>query len=69
MWLFHMEQTDGVVIKKVRNGREYVLPVLPYFSVDGYCTETNTGYEFSGCYWHGCAVSRFVTSSPQMAKP
>jgi len=54
MWLLHMEQTDGVAIKHARNGREYRLSELPHFSVDGYCTETNTVYEFFGCYWHGC---------------
>ena len=37
MWLLHMEQTDGVATKHARNGREYRLPELPHFSVDGYC--------------------------------
>ena len=36
-----------------RNGREYMLPELPNFSVDGYCAETRTVYEFLGCYYHG----------------
>jgi hypothetical protein len=53
MWLLHMEQTDGVEIKHARNGREYRLPELPRFSVDGYCPETNTAYEFFGCFHHG----------------
>ena len=22
--------------------------------VDGFCEETNTVYEFEGCFWHGC---------------
>ena len=22
--------------------------------VDGFCEETNTAFEFQGCYWHGC---------------
>jgi len=44
MWLLHMEQTDCVVIKDTRNGREYRLPELPHFSVDGYCADTNTVY-------------------------
>jgi hypothetical protein len=35
MWLLHMEQTDGVKIMHGRNGREYSLPKLPCFSVDG----------------------------------
>ena len=41
MWLLHMEQTEGVEIKHARNGREYSLPELLHFSVDGYCPETN----------------------------
>ena len=44
----------GVAIKHVRKGREYRLPELPHFSVDGYCAETNKVYEFFGCYFHGC---------------
>ena len=37
MWLLQMEQTNGVVIKHARYEREYRLPELPHFSVDGYC--------------------------------
>jgi len=59
MWLLHMEQTDGVAIKHARNGREYRLRELPHFSVDGYCAETNTVYEFFGCYFHGCTCQPF----------
>ena len=39
MWLFHMEQTDWVEMMHARNGREYRLPELPYFSVDIYFSE------------------------------
>jgi len=42
MWLLHMEETDGVKIMHGRNGREYKVPELPQFSVDGYCPETLT---------------------------
>jgi G:T-mismatch repair DNA endonuclease (very short patch repair protein) len=59
MWLLHLQQTDGVVIKHARNGREYKLPELPHFSVDGYCAETNTIYEYFGCHWHGHHCQRF----------
>ena len=31
-----MEQTDGCRILHARNGREYGLPELPIYSVDGY---------------------------------
>ena len=37
MWLLHMEETDGVKIMHCRNVREYRLPELPRFNIDGYC--------------------------------
>ena len=33
--LLHIEQTDGVEITNARNRREYRLPELHHFSVDG----------------------------------
>jgi len=54
-----MEQTDGVTIKHARNGREYRLPELPHLSLDGYCAETNTIYEFFRCYWNCCTFHPF----------
>ena len=42
MWILHMEQTDGCNIMHARNGREFRLPELPHYSVDGYCAETRT---------------------------
>jgi G:T-mismatch repair DNA endonuclease (very short patch repair protein) len=54
MWLLHMEQTDGCHIQHARNGREYRPSELLYYNVDGYCAETQTVYEFLGCYYHGC---------------
>jgi len=48
MWLLHMEQTDGEVIKHASNGRENRFPELPHFRVDGYCAETNKIYEYFG---------------------
>jgi hypothetical protein len=41
MWLIHMEQMDGSPIMHARKGREYRLPVLAHFSVEGYCAEEN----------------------------
>jgi hypothetical protein len=49
MWLLHMEQTDGVAIKHARNGREYRLPELPLFNIDGHCAEKTTICEFFVC--------------------
>jgi len=66
MKLQHIEQSDGVVIKHTRNRREYSLPELYHFSVDGYCIETNIFYEFSGVIGKAVTVILFVTSSPQM---
>jgi G:T-mismatch repair DNA endonuclease (very short patch repair protein) len=59
MWLLHMGKTDGCRILHARNGREYRLPKLPFYSVDGYCVETRTVYEFFGCFWHGCLCITF----------
>ena len=53
MWLVYKEKTDGCrKILHGSNGREYRLPDLPHFSVDGFCQETRTVYEFIGCYYH-----------------
>ncbi|GFG39806.1 hypothetical protein Cfor_10581 [Coptotermes formosanus] len=54
MWLAYREQIDGRTIQHGRNGRECRLSELPHLKVDGYCAETRTVYELSGCYWHGC---------------
>jgi len=59
MWLLHMEQTDGCQIQHARNGREFRPPELRHYSVDGYCAETRTVYEFLGCYYHGCTCQPF----------
>ena len=59
MWLLHMEQTDEKNIMHCRNGREYKPPEVPRISVDGYCPETNTIYEFLGCFWHGHTCQPF----------
>ena len=53
----------GLKILHGRNGREYRQPELPHFSVDGFCQETRTVYEFLGCYNddHTCQPYRDVT--------
>lgn len=40
-------------IRHARNAGEYRIPNSRY-TVDGYDEETNTVYEFQGCFWHGC---------------
>ena len=37
----------------VNNAGEYHVPGTT-FTVDGFHRETNTVYEFHGCFWHGC---------------
>ena len=49
MWLVNRERTDGCTILHGRNGREYRLPELPHLSVEEFCPETGTVYEFMGC--------------------
>jgi len=53
MWWLHMEEEDKYKTLHARNSREYRLPELPHFSVDGYCAETRTVFEFMGCFFHG----------------
>ena len=47
-----VQRTDGCTIRHARNGREY-RPDLPNLSLDGFCAETRTVYEFYGCPFHG----------------
>ena len=49
-WLSYISEKEDLYIQHVRNGGEK--RVAPY-SLDGYCEETNTAYEFQGCFWHG----------------
>ena len=60
-WLFYKEHCipkQGVCpdrIKHVRNGGEQrVTCVEGCYFVDGYDPQTQTVYEFNGCFWHGC---------------
>jgi len=54
-----MEQIDGVKIMHCRNGREFKVPELPHFGVDGYCPETRIIYVFFGYHWHGHTCQPF----------
>jgi len=65
MWLVYREKADvGRKILHGHNGREYRLPDLPHFRVDGFCQETRTVYECLGCYYHGhtCQTYRDITT-------
>ena len=50
-WLSYISEKEDLYIKHVRNGGE---KRVAHYSLDGYCEETNTAYEFQGCFWHGC---------------
>jgi G:T-mismatch repair DNA endonuclease (very short patch repair protein) len=49
------------------NGREYRLPELPNFSVEGFCEETRIICEFLGCYFH-CHTCQPFRDVPTMGK-
>jgi G:T-mismatch repair DNA endonuclease (very short patch repair protein) len=41
------------------NGREYRLPDVPNLSVDGFCVQIRTMYEFFDCFWDGHTCLKF----------
>ena len=49
-WLSYISEKEDLYIQHVRNGGE---KRVGHYSLDGYCEETNTAYEFQGCIWHG----------------
>ena len=49
-WLSYISEKEGICIQHVRNGGE---KRVGNYSLDGYCEETHTAYEFQGCFWHG----------------
>ena len=51
-WLQMMAVTEEIHIRHALNNKGEV-KIGPYY-VDGYCQETNTVYEFMGCWYHGC---------------
>ena len=51
MFMNFLMNKEKILIKNSLNGGEIILG--PY-RIDGYCEETNTFYEYHGCYWHGC---------------
>ena len=49
-WLSYRSEKEDIHIQHVKNGGE---KRVGKYSLDGYCQETNTAYEYQGCYWHG----------------
>ena len=50
-WLNREACEIRCTIRHQANGREKRIGKL---SVDGWCADTNTAYQFHGCFWHGC---------------
>ena len=49
-WLSYVMERNDIHIEHVRNGGE---KRVGKYSLDGYCEEYHTAYEFQGCFWHG----------------
>ena len=49
-WLSYIAEKENVHIQHVRNGGE---KRVARYSLDGYCPQTSTAYEYQGCFWHG----------------
>ena len=49
-WLSYTAEKEGIRMQHARNGGE---KRVGNYSLDGYCEETHTAYEYQGCYWHG----------------
>ena len=54
-WLKQVSKESGRKIQHAENGKEFRIELGhdKYYLADGYCSETNTVYEFNGDYWHG----------------
>jgi hypothetical protein len=63
-WLHHIENTTGedIVYKGGKHNKEESFRFNnKLYRVDGFCEETNTIYEFLGCWYHGCLKCRDET--------
>ena len=49
-WLSYEMESKDIRIQHVRNGGE---KRVGKYSLDGYCEENHTAYEFQGCFWRG----------------
>ena len=63
-WLHHIESTTGcdIIYKGGKHNKEESFRFNnKLYRVDGFCEETNTIYEFLGCWYHGCLKCRDET--------
>jgi len=51
IWLRYLAEKNSIYIQHARNEGEFK---IKEYLVDGYCSDTNTIYEFHGCVYHGC---------------
>ena len=56
-WLSYVMEENDIRIEHVRNGGE---KRVGKYSLDGYCEEFHTVYEFQGCFWHGEFVQKLL---------
>ncbi len=55
IWLKWISLQNKINIKHTQNGGQKKLTISnQLFSLDGYCEEDQTAYEFHGCFYHGC---------------
>ena len=54
-WLSYQMEKNNIHIQHVRNGGE---KRVGKYSLDGYCEEYHTAYEFQGCFWQGKSCKR-----------
>ena len=59
-WLSYEMERNDIHIQHVRNGGE---KRVGKYSLDGYCEENHTAYEFQGCFWHGKWCNVIVIST------
>lgn len=58
-WLYYEDFKLGGLgrVRHVRNGGQVQIPTpAGNYYVDGFDEETNTVYEFHGCFYHGCKI-------------
>ena len=51
LWMDYIIKTEGINIQHAVNGGEVKINGA---NVDGFCPDTNTVYQFHGCFYHGC---------------
>ena len=56
LWMEYLMKTNVHFIQHARNLGEFEVTLRSgkRVKVDGYCQDTNTVYQFHGCFWHGC---------------